>query len=190
MYIQAIILAAPSGAGKTTLRKHIEDTFQDVALSVSATTRAKRASEVEDKDYYFLSRDEFEQKVKDGGFIEYEEVYEGLYYGTLKEEIERLNSEGKIVIFDVDVKGAVNLKNYFQDKAISIFIDCHFKDLEDRLRSRGTEDGQEIQKRLARVEEELSYKKKFDFILFNGDLEQAKREIEKLVDPKGELSRR
>jgi guanylate kinase len=188
--IKAIILAAPSGAGKTTLRKHIEETFQDVALSVSSTTREKRVGEVEGRDYYFLSQEEFESKIKAGEFAEHEEVYEGVYYGTLKEEINRINAEGKVIIFDVDVKGAVNLKDYFKGEAISIFIDCSAEELEKRLRARGSEKEAEIQKRIARFEEEFSYKKEFDFVLFNGDLDQAKKEILKLVDPNNLLIRK
>lgn len=177
-----IIFTAPSGAGKTTLVKHILKTRQDVAFSISATTREQRYGEVNGMDYYFISAAEFKEKIKKGEFLEYQEVYENQFYGTLKSEITRLWGMGKHVLFDIDVKGAVNIKKAYQDKALTVFVKPPSREiLFQRLRDRRTDDENSIQKRIARVTEELTYEERFDKTLVNDDLAQAKSEAETIV---------
>jgi guanylate kinase len=147
-------------------------------FSVSATTRQPRGQEVNGKDYHFLSVNDFEKKISENAFIEYEQVYQGRYYGTLKSEIERIFSNGNNVIFDVDVKGGINLKKIFGDKALSVFIQPpSVEELRKRLQGRGTDSVEEIEKRVAKAEEEMSYAKNFDRIIINDDLEKASKEI-------------
>ena len=174
---KVIIFSAPSGAGKTTLVKHLLKQDLNLSFSISACSREKRKKEAEGKDYYFMTKDMFRQKIKEDGFLEWEEVYDGNYYGTLKSEIERIWDEGKHVIFDVDVVGGQNLKNYFGKDALAIYVEApSFKVLEDRLRSRETETEATIAKRIGKAVEEVKYKKQFDIILVNDDLEVAKEE--------------
>jgi guanylate kinase len=147
-------------------------------FSVSATTRQPRGQEVNGKDYHFLSVNDFEKKISENAFVEYEQVYQGRYYGTLKSEIERIFSNGNNVIFDVDVKGGINLKKIFGDKALSVFIQPpSVEELRKRLQGRGTDSVEEIEKRVAKAEEEMSYAKNFDRIIINDDLEKASKEI-------------
>ncbi len=147
-------------------------------FSVSATTRQPRGQEVNGKDYHFLSVNDFEKKISENAFVEYEQVYQGRYYGTLKSEIERIFSNGNNVIFDVDVKGGINLKEIFGDKALSVFIQPpSVEELRKRLQGRGTDSVEEIEKRVAKAEEEMSYAKNFDRIIINDDLEKASKEI-------------
>ncbi len=147
-------------------------------FSVSATTRQPRGQEVNGKDYHFLSVNDFEKKISENAFVEYEQVYQGRYYGTLKSEIERIFSNGNNVIFDVDVKGGINLKKIFEDKALSVFIQPpSVEELRKRLQGRGTDSVEEIEKRVAKAEEEMSYAKNFDRIIINDDLEKASKEI-------------
>ena len=160
---KVIIFSAPSGSGKTTIIKRLLSYFPEFEFSISATSRQARAGEADGKDYYFLSKESFEQKVQAGLFLEWEEVYAGTCYGTLKSEIERIWSNGKIVIFDVDVLGGMNLKKYFGDKALSIFVmPPSLEVLEQRLRIRNTETEEAIQKRLSRSALELNQAPKFD----------------------------
>ena len=181
---KAIIFSAPSGSGKTTVAKYLLTTFPSLAFSISACTRPPRGEmEVHGKDYYFLSIEDFRAHIKNDDFIEWEEVYAGNYYGTLIKEVERLWKEGKTVVFDVDVKGGVNLKKYFGDKALSIFVQLpSLEELERRLRSRGTEDEKSIKKRLYKAEFELGFKSEFDTVLINDKLEDTFAEAEKLVN--------
>lgn len=188
--MKLIVFTAPSGAGKTTIVRHLLAKYEALAFSVSATTRAARSHEVHQKDYYFLSLEEWNQKIEEGDFLEWEEVYTEQYYGTLKSEIERLWSLGKHVVFDIDVKGATNIKKVYGDKAVTIFVKPPSPEiLFSRLRNRKTEDEASLKKRIARAAEELTYEETFDVVLLNDDLEvclqNAEQIIEKIVLNKG-----
>ena len=177
-----IIVAAPSGAGKTTIVHHLLRKFPELAFSVSATNRARRDHEIDGVDYYFLSTDDFKRRVTEGAFLEYEEVYDDQFYGTLKSEIERLWDLGKCVIFDVDVKGATSIKKVYPDESLTIFIKPPSKEiLFERLKNRKTETTESLKKRVARVTEELKYEHRFDKVVMNDDLEHAFFEAEKVV---------
>ncbi len=177
-----LILTAPSGAGKTTVVRHLLKTRNDLAFSISATTRAMRPHETEGKDYYFISPEKFRDLIAKDEFVEWEEVYTNQFYGTLKDEINRLWGMGKHIIFDIDVKGALNLKRIFPDNSLAIFVKPPSKEiLFERLRQRKTETEESLKKRLARAEEELSYQNKFDHILVNDVLERALKEAEEVV---------
>lgn len=179
---KVIIFSAPSGSGKTTLVKHCLDVFPDLQFSISCTTRDLRGSEVHGIDYHFVSPDEFRQKITEEAFVEFEEVYEDKYYGTLKSEVERIWASGKVVIFDVDVKGGISLKKYFGDQALSIFImPPSVAELELRLISRGTDDLETIKTRVHKAADEMAFKNEFDVILINSDLEVAKKNVEDLL---------
>jgi guanylate kinase len=178
---KAIILSAPSGSGKTTLVRHLLESNNDLAFSISATTRAKRGQEKDGTDYFFLTASEFREKIQEDAFIEWEEVYEGLFYGTLKSEIDRIWMSGKNVIFDVDVQGGLALKKYFQDKALAIFLRVPSIDiLRERLRSRGTDTEDSINKRVEKAQYELSFENKFDAVLVNHQKDVAKEAVQKL----------
>jgi guanylate kinase len=178
-----IIFSAPSGSGKTTIVQHLLATNKNLGFSISACTRKKRAEEEENgKDYYFLTPEEFRNKIKENAFAEWEEVYEDAFYGTLKAEIERIWAQGKHVIFDVDVKGGMKLKEAYGDKALSIFVKIPSMEiLEQRLRYRNTESEENIQKRLSKARFEMGYQSKFDVILVNEVLEDALVEAQKIV---------
>ena len=179
---KVIIFSAPSGSGKTTLVKHCLEVFSELEFSISCTTRQARGSEVHSVDYHFISPEDFRKKISEDAFVEFEEVYTDKYYGTLKSEVERIWNEGKVVIFDVDVKGGISLKNYFQEKALSIFIEPpSIEELEQRLIKRNTDDPETIKTRVAKAEYELTFAKDFDKIIVNNDLETAKQETESLV---------
>lgn len=179
---KVLIFSAPSGAGKSTVVKYLMQKFPNLGFSVSATSRLPRGAEIHGVDYFFLTPEQFKNGVKNGDFVEYEEVYDGLYYGTLKSEVDRIWSSGKIVVFDIDVKGGVNLKNMFGVSALSVFIKPpSIEHLKDRLIGRGTENMESIEKRVARAEEELTYQSKFDVVLLNDDLEVCLAESEILV---------
>ena len=179
---KALIFSAPSGSGKSTIVHHILDTFSGMEFSVSATSRAPRGEEKDGVDYWFLSEGEFRSRVSAGGFVEYEEVYPGRFYGTLKSEIDRIWKAGHVVLFDVDVKGGVNLKEYFGDKALSVFIQAPSVEvLRERLVKRGTDSAEDIEKRVAKAEEEMTYAPRFDRILINDDLQTAFDEAEGMV---------
>jgi guanylate kinase len=181
---KAIIFCAPSGSGKTTLVKHLLQNNTDLGFSISASTRDRRGrTEQHGKDYYFLTPDEFKQKIDNDEFIEWEEVYAGNYYGTLKSEIERIWNGGKNVIFDVDVKGGLQLKKYFGDKALAIFVKVPSMEvLEQRLRDRGTESHASLSQRLFKAKFEMSFQDQFDVVLVNEDLEKSTREAQRLYD--------
>ncbi len=177
-----VIFTAPSGAGKTTIVRHLLDRFDNLAFSVSATTRARRPHEQHGRDYYFLSPEEFMQRVKNGDFLEWEEVYPGQYYGTLRQEVERLWKEGKDVIFDIDVKGAWKLKQAYPDRSLAVFVMPPSKEaLLQRLRDRHTEDEESLRKRMARASAELEWAPRFDVVLVNDRLEDALQQAEQLV---------
>jgi len=179
---RVVILSAPSGSGKSTLAKHLFQCFPLLTLSVSATTRPLRGEEIEGRDYYFLSHEEFAEKVAQDAFVEWEEVYQGLRYGTLKSELERIWESGRSILFDVDVKGGVRLKQIFGEQALSIFIQPpSLEVLQERLEQRGTDTPESIRKRLAKVREEMAYSSSFDQIIVNDDLEKSKYQIEMVV---------
>ena len=179
---KSIIVCAPSGAGKTTIVRHLLNTFENIAFSVSATSREPRKDEILGIHYHFISADEFRKKIESSDFLEWEEVYTDQFYGTLKSEINRLWSEGKHVIFDVDVEGGANLKKTFDKRALAIFVrPPSLAVLEERLRSRGTETEESLQKRLSKAERELSYESKFDTTVINDILTDACKEAEDKV---------
>jgi guanylate kinase len=178
-----IILCAPSGSGKSTMVRHLLDAYPgQYELSISATTRAPRGQEQHGKEYYFISREEFEKHIANQDFIEYEQVYEGLYYGTLKSEIERIQAAGRKIVFDIDVKGGINLKRIFGNDAISIFIaPPSVEELSRRLHGRGDTSEEMIQKRLAKAEIEMADAPHFDHIIVNDELATAKAELDNLL---------
>ena len=170
-----VIVSAPSGAGKTTIVKYLLERGLDLAFSVSATTRQKRETETDGIDYFFLTVPEFIRRIKNDEFVEWQEVYHDLYYGTLRSELDRIWSEGNHVLFDVDVQGGINLKRIFGDRSISIFImPPSVKELEKRLAMRGSDSGEKIKMRIAKAEEELSLADRFDRIVINDNLDTAK----------------
>ena len=181
---KVLIFSAPSGSGKSTIVNHILGLYPgSMEFSVSATSRPPRGEEKHGREYYFLSPDEFRKAVKEDKFVEFEEVYEGRFYGTLKSECERIWAAGHVIIFDVDVKGGVNLKKYFGDKALSIFIKAPSVEvLRERLVKRGTDSPEAIEERVAKAEEEMEYAPKFDYVLVNDDLNTAYAESEKVVE--------
>lgn len=181
---KAFIFSAPSGSGKTTIVKHLLQNNPNLGFSISACTRDKRGRNEENgKDYYFLSPEEFKMRIDNDEFIEWEEVYAGNFYGTLKTEIERIWSEGKHVIFDVDVKGGLNLKNYFKEKALAVFVKVpSLEELESRLNDRNTDTPSSISQRLFKAKFEMKFENEFDVILVNENLEESLRKAQKLVD--------
>lgn len=179
---KVIIFSAPSGSGKTTLVKYCLEKFPQLEFSITATTRALRGTEIHGKDYFFITEEDFRQRIENQDFVEFEEVYPGKFYGTLKSEIERISSLKKVVIFDVDVKGGISLKKYFGEKALSIFImPPNIEELEQRLISRGTDDLPTIKLRVEKAAEELTYRNQFDKIIVNDSLENAKNEISEAI---------
>ncbi|MGD0583912.1 MAG: guanylate kinase [Bacteroidales bacterium] len=177
-----VIISAPSGAGKTTIVRHLLDRSLGLEFSVSATTRQMRTNESEGKDYYFLTPDEFKRGIKKGNFAEWQEVYKDNFYGTPVSEIERIRAKGRHVLFDVDVLGGINLKSTFGDNAISLFImPPSVDELERRLVARGTDKPEKIRMRVRKAEEEIKLSGRFDHIIINDDLEKAKSEAEKIV---------
>jgi guanylate kinase len=171
---KCIIFSAPSGAGKTTIVKRLLSEGLPLSFSISATTREKRGVEKNGKDYYFLSPTEFKNKIENDPFMEWEEVYENHFYGTLKSEINRIWESGKAVIFDVDVEGGINLKKHFGNNAVSIFVmPPSLPVLEDRLRGRGTDSADRIELRLNKAKKELITADLFDFVVLNDELEKA-----------------
>ncbi|MEJ2595085.1 MAG: guanylate kinase [bacterium] len=177
-----IIFSAPSGAGKTTLVKHVMQCFDNLDFSVSAASRPKRKGEVDGKDYYFMTTDEFREKIEQNAFVEWEEVYPGHYYGTLFSEVERVRNQNKHIVFDVDVKGGMNIKKIYGDDALAIFVKPpSVESLEDRLRGRGAESEEKIQMRLAKASAEMDYEKMFDVTIINDRLSEAKNKAYDLV---------
>ena len=178
-----IIFSAPSGAGKTTIVQHILRKFSNqLEFSISACTRAMRSNEVNGKDYHFISTEEFKQKIKKNEFAEWEEVYQGQFYGTLKSELDRIWNSGKQVIFDLDVQGGLNLKRKYGRQSFAIFVmPPSVEVLELRLRDRNTETPESLAKRVAKAKEEILVADQFDKILVNEELEKACADAEKLV---------
>ncbi|MBS1647224.1 MAG: guanylate kinase [Bacteroidetes bacterium] len=178
-----IIFSAPSGSGKTTIVRHLLSKISDkLQFSISATSRPQRGVEENGKDYYYLSLEEFKQKIKNNEFLEWEEVYAGTYYGTLRSEVERIWALGKHVIFDIDVQGGLNLKHQFGNKALAIFVmPPSIKILEERLKLRQTDSFESINLRLEKAEKELQTAKLFDRFILNEHIEVACEEAEKVV---------
>jgi len=178
-----IIISAPSGAGKTTIVKEVMKKLElNLMFSVSATSRKPRGNEIEGKDYYFLSSKDFKNKIKNNLFIEWEEVYKNQFYGTLNEEMERIWNLKKNIIFDVDVKGGINIKKTFPQNSISIFIKPpSIIELKNRLLKRGTETSSSIKKRIEKAEYELTFAKNFDKVIINDNLETAIEETEQTI---------
>lgn len=180
---KAILFSAPSGSGKTTIIKRLLQYFDCFEFSISATSRKPREGERDGIDYYFLSPEDFERRVQAGDFLEWEEVYAGTRYGTLKSEIDRIADRGKVVIFDVDVNGGLNIKRFFGDSAMAIFVmPPSIEVLEQRLRQRGTESEESIQKRLGRSARELDEASRFDKTIVNDDLDRAVAETKAVIE--------
>ena len=180
---KVIIFSAPSGAGKSTIVNHILKLYPELEFSISATSRAPRGEEQHGKEYYFFSADEFREMIKEDKFVEYEEVYAGSFYGTLKSEVERIWAKGHTIIFDIDVKGGVNLKRIFGDNAMSVFIQAPSVDiLRQRLIGRGTDSMEAIGRRVAKAASEMEFAEgKFDYTIINEDIDKAFAEAEGLV---------
>ncbi len=177
-----IVVTAPSGAGKTTIVHHLLATFPNLAFSVSATTRSRRANEEEGKDYYYTNVQKFKELIAGGAFLEWQEVYENQFYGTLKSEVERLWKMGKNVVFDIDVKGALNVKREFSEQTLTVFIKPPSEEvLIERLKKRKSESEESLQKRIAKATFELSFEDKFDKVLVNDDLTTALQQAENFV---------
>jgi guanylate kinase len=176
------IFSAPSGSGKTTIVKHLLSTNPGLAFSVSATSRQPRCNEKNGTDYYFLSPDEFKEKIKNDEFLEWEEVYKNVFYGTLKSEVERLLKEGKHVVFDVDVVGGCNIKKHYGNDALAVFVKPpSVEELRKRLEARSTDSRKVIETRIAKAEHELTFEPQFDVVLINENLEDALKKAEKIV---------
>ena len=177
-----VIFSAPSGAGKTTIVKHLLSLNLNFGFSISATTRKPRGQEQNGKDYYFLSVDEFNLKISQEEFLEWEEVYPGCFYGTLKSEVDRICKNGQNILFDVDVVGGSNIKKYYKEKALAVFIQPpSIQELENRLLTRSTDCPDVIKERIAKAEHEMTYADLFDIIIINDKLEVALQEAEEKV---------
>jgi guanylate kinase len=178
-----IIFSAPSGAGKTTIVKHLLSQGFNLEFSVSATSRKPRLNEINGKDYYFLSADEFKAKIQNDEFLEWEEVYSDKFYGTLKSEVERIRNKGNNVIFDVDVVGGCNIKEYYGNDALSVFVQPpSIEELEKRLNARSTDSEEVIKTRVKKAKYELSFAPRFDKIITNDKLKDALTEAEKTLE--------
>lgn len=177
-----IIITAPSGAGKTSITHYLLNKLSFLNFSISAATRKPRANEKNGIDYYFLSEEEFKNKINENAFVEWEMVYEGNYYGTLKQEIERIWSEGKTPLLDIDVKGALHVKQQFVNNSLSIFVEPpSVEELKKRLQSRGTETAETLATRVNKAEYEISFKHQFNKIIVNDKLHHACEEAEKAI---------
>ena len=180
---KVVIFSAPSGAGKSTIVNHLLGIHPELEFSISATSRAPRGLEQHGKEYYFFSADDFRQMIAEDKFVEYEEVYAGSFYGTLRSEVERIWAKGHAIVFDIDVQGGVNLKRIFGDKALSVFIQApSVKVLRERLVGRGTDTEEAIERRVAKAASEMEFAAgKFDHVLINDDLDTAKAEAERVI---------
>ena len=181
--MKVIIFSAPSGAGKTTLVKHVLQSGLPLAFSISACTRLKRQGEEHGHDYFFMTVPEFREHIDRGDFVEWEEVYEGSYYGTLRTEVDSIWSAGKHAIFDVDVKGGLMLKKHFGEKALAIFVKPpSIEELERRLIARSTDNSEKICQRIAKAEYELGFAPQFDCVVVNDCLEDAQKEAIDMIN--------
>ena len=180
-----IIISAPSGSGKTTICKYLQKLDSSINFSVSCTTRQKRENEVEGKDYFFTTDTKFEEKIKDGKFVEWEQIHGDFYYGTLKSTLDDIINNDKTILLELDVKGAMSVKKLYPKKSLSIFIEPpSVEDLKLRLQKRGADDNERIVKRLGRLDSELAYKSNFDYHVINDDLDQAVKEIMNIINNK------
>jgi guanylate kinase len=178
-----VILCGPSGSGKTTIARHLLSINPVLAFSISATTRNKRGTEKDGKDYHFLSVDDFENKIAENAFVEYEEVYKDVYYGTLKSELEDIWNQNKIPVLDIDVIGATNIKNNFAPNALTIFVHpITLENLKQRLHKRATESAESFSKRIHKAEEELAMADTFDKIIYNANLSKATEQANEFVN--------
>lgn len=178
-----LIITAPSGAGKTSVTTRLLQLFPQLAFSVSAATRPRRDNEVNGIDYYFMSLEEFQQKIKNSEFIEWEMVYEGKYYGTLNSELERIWSDGKVPVLDIDVKGAIHVQQRYPEKTVSIFIEPpSIDELKRRLQGRGTETKESLEARISKASYEISFKHSFSHTIVNHDLATARKEAVAIVE--------
>ena len=180
---KVVIFSAPSGSGKSTVVGHCLQSFPQMAFSVSATSRAPRGEEKNGEAYWFVSADEFRRLIAEDALVEWQEVYAGSYYGTLKSELERLWSEGKVIVFDVDVVGAYNLKKYFGNQALSVLVKAPSEEvLRQRLTGRGTDSAEAIEMRLAKAAQELEFAEgKVDYVLVNDELEKAFADADRVI---------
>ena len=177
-----VILTAPSGAGKTSITHFLMERFSQLCFSVSCATRSKRANEVDGEDYYFIKEEDFKKKIKEHAFAEWEMVYEGKYYGTLKKELERIWALGKVPILDIDVKGAIHVEDEYPINTLSIFIEPpSIEALKNRLISRGTETSESLEARISKSAYELSFAEHFDKVVLNDNLEQACARAEEIL---------
>lgn len=182
-----IVISAPSGTGKTTLCRLLQNKIPELDFSISCTTRPQRNTETNGHDYHFISREEFERKLADDAFAEYEEVHGNFYYGTLKETLEKTRSENRQILLEVDVKGAMSIKALYPEETLSIFVMPPSEDhLRKRLEKRGTDSAERIEKRLERIREEYPYRERFDHQVMNDDLDKAVRDLIKIINPKTE----
>lgn len=182
IYRKIVVITAPSGAGKTSITKYLLEKIPQLSFSVSATTRSARTQEVDGKDYHFITLEEFKKKIVANEFIEWEMVYEGNYYGTLKSEIERIWNENRVPVLDIDVKGAIHVQREYPINTITIFIEPPSVDaLRERLSGRGSETSETLKTRLSKAAYEITFKDQFDEVIVNDDLIKARQETEKLV---------
>jgi guanylate kinase len=178
-----IIFSAPSGAGKTTIVRALLKDIPNLRFSVSAASRPKRPNEIDGKDYYFIPVDEFRKKIENDEFLEWEEVYENNFYGTLKSEVDRIWESGNHVIFDVDVVGGLNIKKYYGDRALALFVmPPSVEELEKRLRNRSTESESDLKRRIEKARYEMTFAPQFDEVIVNDDLEKAVSEAKFVVE--------
>ena len=177
------VFSAPSGSGKTTVVKEILKAYPQFMFSVSATTRKKRENEIDKKDYFFISKEEFENKIKNDEFVEYELIYDNNYYGTLKSEVDRCLEAGKCMVFDMDVKGALSIKRIYKETAVLLFVNPPSKNaIIQRLKKRATETQLDLEKRIARIDFEMTLKDRFDFVVNNDELSEAVEEAKNIIN--------
>jgi guanylate kinase len=177
-----VVITAPSGAGKTSITRHLLKTFPQLAFSISAATRQARDNEVNGKDYYFIPLEDFQEKIRNNRFVEWEMVYEGKYYGTLRSELERIWENGQVPVLDIDVKGAIHVQQQFKESTLSIFIEPpSIDELRRRLESRGTESEKSLQDRVNKASYEISFKQHFDSVILNDDLTAACKKAESVI---------
>jgi guanylate kinase len=177
---RVLVFSAPSGAGKTTIVKYLLNEFPELIFSVSATTRKPRAGEVHGREYFFISEDEFKKKIENNQFVEWEKFYD-YYYGTLREFVDENLENGKFVVLELDVKGAVSIKNQYPDAVLIFIAPPSIEELKNRLKKRNTETEEDFKKRIERAEMEMEYMNKFDYVIVNDDLEKAKNLAKEIV---------